>query len=144
MSEPQVGIDAQVTLEIPFQDCDPTGAVWHGNYFRYLEAARSALLDRIGYNYERMGESGYMWPIVDTHLEFLKPVRFPERIKVAASLTEYENRMRMDYVVRECASASTVARGYTIQVAVSMERGEMCFCSPDALIEKVLACADTR
>ena len=36
------GLHAQVTLTVPFQDADPTGLVWHGNYFRYYDVARVA------------------------------------------------------------------------------------------------------
>lgn len=132
-------IEVEVDVEIPFQDCDPMGVTWHGNYYRYLEAARSALLNRIGYGYAHMSASGYVWPIVDTRLKFLKPTRFPDRVRVTASLVEYENRIKIEYVIRN-AAGEPVTRGYTIQVAVCMDDGEMCFCSPNELIEKVLLC----
>lgn len=140
MTESGVRIEVEVEVDVPFQDCDPMGVVWHGNYFRYLETARSALLDKIGYNYMRMTESGYVWPIVDTRLKFLKSTKFGERISVAASLAEFENRIKIEYVIRNAETREPVTRGYTIQVAVQLDGGEMCFCSPDELIEKVLAC----
>lgn len=143
MTEKDVKIEVEVELEIPFQDCDPMGVTWHGNYFRYLEVARSALLNRIDYNYMRMTASGYTWPIVDTRLKFLRPTRFSERISVAASLVEYLNRMKIEYLIRDAQTREPVTRGYTIQVAVHNDRKEMCFCSPDELIEKVRACAES-
>ena len=63
-------LEAEVTITVPFHDLDPMGVVWHGNYARYLEIARCALLDLIGYNYLQMRESGYAWPVVDMRLKF--------------------------------------------------------------------------
>ena len=34
------------------------GVTWHGCYLRYFETARSALLNRIGYNFRQMTASG--------------------------------------------------------------------------------------
>ena len=39
---------AEVELTIPFHDVDMMGVAWHGNYFRYFEVAREALLNQIG------------------------------------------------------------------------------------------------
>jgi acyl-CoA thioester hydrolase len=38
----------EVELEVPFFDLDPMNIVWHGNYVKYLEVARCALLETIG------------------------------------------------------------------------------------------------
>lgn len=141
MTDNGITIQAEIEVDIPFQDCDPMGVTWHGNYYRYLETARSALLDKIGYNYSQMQQSGYFWPVVDTRLKFVRPTRFTERISVTATLAEYENRLRIDYVIRNAETGERVTRGYTVQVAVQADRGEMCFCSPSVLIEKVRACA---
>jgi acyl-CoA thioesterase FadM len=52
-------LESEVEVDVLFHDADPMGITWHGNYFRYLESARAALLDTIGYNYSEMVESGY-------------------------------------------------------------------------------------
>jgi hypothetical protein len=56
---------AEIALKIQFYDLDPMQVVWHGNYARYFEQARCALLDSIGYNYPEMKASGYAWPVID-------------------------------------------------------------------------------
>ena len=58
-------ISTEITLRTQFYDLDPMNIVWHGNYVRYLEQARSALLSEIGYGYAEMQASGFAWPIVD-------------------------------------------------------------------------------
>ena len=40
-----------------FYDLDPMNIVWHGNYPRFLEQARCALLDKIAFNYVEMSRT---------------------------------------------------------------------------------------
>ena len=51
---------AEVELTIPFHDVDMMGVAWHGNYFRYFEIAREALLNQFDYGYRQMKASGYV------------------------------------------------------------------------------------
>src|SRR3546814_5621875 len=90
-------ISAEVDITPQFYDLDPMHIVWHGNYARYLEHVRSALLDKIGYNYQEMIDSGCMWPIVDMRIKYVKSIRFHQAIRIQAMLAEYENRIRIYY-----------------------------------------------
>lgn len=135
-------LEAHVEIDVPFHDSDPMGVTWHGNYFRYLESARSNLLTKIGYNYADMIASGYLWPIVDAQIKYLKPTAFGQRLKVTATLLEYENRLKLAYTIVDCGSGETVTKAQTVQVAVAKESGEMCFCSPQILLDKVRACLE--
>ena len=133
-------LESEVEVDVLFHDADPMGVTWHGNYFRYLEAARAALLAKIGYSYRDMVESGYLWPVVEAHIKYLKPTRFGQRLAVKALLEEYENRLKIVYEITDCATGERVTSAFTTQAAVDRERGEMCFASPQVLIEKVRAC----
>jgi len=128
---------AELELQVQFYDLDPMQIVWHGNYVRYLEAARCALLDQLDYNYPQMQASGYTWPIIDLHLRYAHPATFGQRIKVRASIIEWENRLRIAYVITDSASGRRLSRGTTTQVAVEMASGEMCFASPPVLFQKL-------
>src|ERR1700761_7909922 len=77
-------ISADVVIKAQFHDLDPMQVVWHGNYVRYLEQARCALLDRIGYNYPEMEASGFAWPVVDLRVKYVRPVRVAQEIVVGA------------------------------------------------------------
>ncbi|WP_260392243.1 acyl-CoA thioesterase, partial [Aeromonas hydrophila] len=110
---------------------------WHGHYFRYIELARCALLDLIDYNYPQMEASGYLWPIIDTRMKYLAPLRFGQRVRVRATLTEYQNRLKIDYLLSDAVSGTRTSKGYSIQVAVSKASGEMCLASPQVLLDKL-------
>lgn len=130
-------LSATVEIEIPFEDGDPMGVTWHGNYFRYLEKARCEVLRKLDYGYKQMVESGFGWPIIDTRLQFAKPTRFWQRVRVTAAIVEFENRLKIAYEIRDAESGERVTKGYTVQVAVDLETEEMCFVSPSVLIEKI-------
>ena len=129
-------LTASVNIRIPFQDADPAGVVWHGNYFRYFETARVALLDEIDYGYRQMADSGFVWPIVDTRVKFILPIHFDQEIEVRATLLEWEYRLKVEYEVLD-ESGQRATNGYTIQVAVDAETGELCIGSPSVLLQKI-------
>ncbi len=131
---------AEVEVEVEFHDLDPMGVAWHGNYLRYFERARCALLRSFGYDYPQMRDSGYAWPIVDCRLKYVAPSRYAQRLLVRATLSEWENRLRIEYLIRDAKSGEQITKGYTVQVAVAMASGELQFVSPPALLER-LECA---
>lgn len=126
-----------VEITVPFHDVDSVGAAWHGHYAKYFEIARCALLDSFGYGYGAMRDSGYLWPIIDLHVRYVKPLRFDQRIHVKATLREWENRLLIDYLVTDAVSGQRLTKGRTSQVAVDMRTGEMCFVSPPVVFEKL-------
>jgi len=128
---------ADALIKVPFHDLDPAGIVWHGNYLRYLEIARCALLDTFDYNYDRMMASGYAWPIIEQRVRHMGPARFGDVLRVHARLAEWEHRLRIEYLVTNTAGEGRVCKATTIQVAVHIPTGEMCVVSPDVLFERL-------
>jgi acyl-CoA thioester hydrolase len=130
-------LTAEAEIEVPFQDLDPMEIAWHGNYFRYFEAARVALLRRIDYDYPVMKASGYSWPLIEAHVRFIQPLRYGQLITVQAGLVEWENRLKLEYLVQDKASAKRLSTGYTIQCAIEAKSGELQLVSPPALLQRL-------
>jgi len=132
-------LSARVRIKAQFYHLDPMAIVWHGNYVRFFEQARCELLDRLHYNYQQMSEGEYLWPVVDMRVKFIKPVRFGQEMDVTASLKEYENRLKIEYLVSDVESGEKLTTGFTIQVAVDGQSGEMSFILPAEFRAKVEA-----
>jgi len=132
-------ISADISVKCQFYDLDPMGIVWHGNYARFFEQARCALLDKIDFNYEQMIESGFVWPIVDMRIKYVRSIRFAQEVVVNASLAEYENRLKINYLIADQATGEKLTQGFTIQVAIDKDSEEMLFQSPPILSRKVEA-----
>lgn len=128
---------AAVEFAVPFHDLDPLGVVWHGNYAKYFELARGALLRSIDYDYPQMQESGYAWPVVDLHVRYPRPLRYQQEVRVSARIVEHENRLRIRYEIRDRAAGSRLTYGDTVQVAVKLPEFSLCLVSPPVLLEKL-------
>ncbi|PSW06884.1 acyl-CoA thioesterase [Photobacterium lipolyticum] len=137
MKENMTHISAEVTMVTSFQDADPMGVVYHGNYFRFFEEARRILMTKIFDRYQDLMDSGYVWPVIDTRVKYIKPIPFHHQIRVSATLTEWENRVRVDYVIYDAQTGQRMTKAHTVQVAVSTDSGEMCFVSPTIFTDKV-------
>jgi acyl-CoA thioester hydrolase len=132
-------LNAEIEAQVPFHDVDLAGVVWHGHYVKYLENARWALMERIGHDLDDMLASGYGWPVVDLQLKYVRYSRFRDRIRVRASLVEWEHRLAINYLITDAASGERVARARTVQVAVDIATGSLQFVSPPDFVERVRA-----
>jgi acyl-CoA thioester hydrolase len=137
MNEPSSGWIAETETQVQFFDLDPMEVVWHGHYVKYLEIIRGVLLDTIDYNYAQMKASGYVWPVVDMHVRYAASATFGQRLKLRAEIVEWENRLKIGYLITDAASGRRLTRASTTQVAVEIVSGEMCFVSPPVLLERL-------
>lgn len=137
MTDKKAPPSATISQQIPFHDCDPAQIVWHGNYAKYFEIARCKLLDTIDYNYPQMRDSGYFWPVIDMKARFVRALSFQQNIEVTAILKEWENRLVIDYLIRDADTGARMTKGQTTQVAVEIDSGELQLCSPPILAEKL-------
>lgn len=128
-----VSIDTQVA----FHDVDIAQIVWHGHYLKYLENARWALMDDIGFGLNAMMMSGYAWPIIELQVKYVHSARFGDHLRVRASLVEWQNRLAINYLVTHAEDGKRVARARTIQVAVEAHGGTLQFTTPAMLTDQI-------
>lgn len=135
-------MQAEVIIEVPFHDVDAMNVVWHGYYLKYFEIARCKLLDQFDYNYRQMQASGYLWPVIESHIKYVQGIQFQQKIRVRAILKEWETRLKIEYVIFDNETGQRLTKGYTTQVAVDIQSKAMCFQSPKILFERLNAWAD--
>jgi acyl-CoA thioester hydrolase len=78
-----------------------------------------------------------MWPIIEMNLRYVSAATFCQRLLVRADIVEWENGLRIDYLISDAASGKRINRATTTQVAVDIGTREMCFVSPPVLFEKL-------
>ena len=139
MSKNKEIVAEDTILSVPFYDVDLMGICWHGHYVKYFEDARCRLLEKIGYDYRAMSDSGFAWPVIDVRIKYIKPLTFNQKIKVHAWIEEYEMRLLIRYLITDVDTNEKITKGYTSQVAVNMDTEEMMFESPAILREKLQA-----
>ena len=130
-------LHADTQILVPFFDVDSMNVVWHGHYVKYLEVARCALLDMLGHNYTAMQASGYAWPVIDLQLRYVRGAVFGQTLNVRASLVEWENRLKISYLISDLATGERLTRASSVQVAVHVASREMQLASPKVFTEAV-------
>lgn len=130
-------LHADTEIQVPFFDVDTMQVVWHGHYVKYLEVARCALLDKLGHNYNQMLESGYAWPVIDLQLRYVRGAVFGQKLNVRASLVEWENRLKINYLICDLETGERLTRASSVQVAVEIASREMQLASPKVFTDAV-------
>jgi len=70
-------------------------------------------------------------------IRYARPLRFGDEIRVLATLTEWEFRLRIDYAIHNLRSGERTTKAMTTQVAVELATGELCLRSPPVLFERL-------
>lgn len=113
------------------------GVLWHGRYAEYFELARVALMDGLDYGYVQMAASGYIWPVIDYRVRYLKPLRFGQRVIVKTWIVEWQFRLKLAYLISDTVSGAALTRGHTVQAAVRRDTGELQMATPAILRQRL-------
>jgi len=101
---------------VAFHDCDPLGIVWHGNYYRYLEHARTALLSRYRLDVQDFVDMDRRLLMIETRCRHASPLRYGDRFRVSAWFIDTEMRINVGYQIHRVEDGRRVARAWTVLV----------------------------
>ena len=132
-------IKETVEFQIEFYDVDSMQIAYHGNYVKYMEVARCALLRKIGYDYNQMSADGYVWPVVDLHIKYIRPMTFMQKIRAEATLLEYEVCLKLSYKFMDAETGALLTKAESTQMAMEMKTNDSLWTSPKCFVDKVNA-----
>lgn len=76
-------------VRIYYEDTDAAGVVYHGNYLKYMERARTEWLRATGYSHEKLREQeGIVFVVTEMTISFQKPACIDEQIEVRVKLVK--------------------------------------------------------
>jgi acyl-CoA thioester hydrolase len=82
------GVEHRLPLRVYFEDTDLSGVVYHANYLRYMERARSDMLRLAGIDQRATFEGGGgAYAIADLHIRYRAPARLDDALIVASRVT---------------------------------------------------------
>ena len=73
-------------VRVYYEDTDFSGYVYHANYLKYCERARSAYLREIGVDQNAMFAEGMTFVVCKIDCEFLRPAKFDDELVVETSI----------------------------------------------------------
>jgi acyl-CoA thioester hydrolase len=112
---------SSVRIEIPFHDVDAMRIVWHGNYARYFEIARSQLLRDHGLDYPQMESNGWLFPVIRMECRYASPLRYGDVALVTVAIEDSEFKLVLTYSIVEETSGRRVATGKTEHAVIDRE-----------------------
>ena len=107
-------------LRTLYVDTDRSQAVYHANYLKYFEFGRASLMREADYPYKKIEESGYVYPIIKTELNYYSPLFYDDLIYIHTRPAKIEMvKVQFDYVITKAESGEISSTGYTRHCAVN-------------------------
>ena len=129
---------------VPFEDLDPMGIVWHGNYMRYLEHARCDMLSKLNYTYKNMQSDGFAYPVAKMNVKYIKPATFEDTLVIKSDLISIEPSLDIQYVIFNKTTNEKIFEASTMQIAINAKIGESVYTAPAGLLDAVKRINDEK
>lgn len=69
-------------VRIFYEDTDMAGIVYYANYLRYIERARSDIVEELGLDQRMMRDTGIVFVVTRVEADYLGSARFGDRLEV--------------------------------------------------------------
>jgi acyl-CoA thioester hydrolase len=113
----------EFTVRVRYAETDQMGVVYHGNYAQYFEMGRVEWLRNLGVSYKWMEENGVMLPVVSLEMNYKKPARYDDELRVKTILKSQTSvKIEFDYEIYN-EQNQLLTTGYSMLVFVDMKSG---------------------
>lgn len=86
--------------KVQYYETDTMKIVHHSNYIRWMEEARVAFLESIGWGYDRLEEDGVVSPVTAVDCKYKISTRFPETIRIAVTVEAFSGvTLKLKYMM---------------------------------------------
>lgn len=108
---------ASIELRVAFADLDGMRAVYHTNYIKWFDLARTKLFREAGFKMEKWENGGVLLPLVVCHCEYKEGAVFDDPLKVTAAVTEIKGKViTLEYEIENLDTNRIISTGLTKQV----------------------------
>ena len=128
----------EFNVRIRYAETDQMGVVYHGNYAQYFEMGRVEWLRNLGLSYKFMEENGIMLPVVSLTMNYKKPARYDDLIRVK-TIFKSQTSVKIEFVYEIFNEKDELlTTGTSMLVFVDMKTGRPTL-PPSYVSEKLLA-----
>ena len=94
------GFSFSTPVKVRFAETDAQGIAHNSNYFVWFEVARVEYLELFAGGYQRLRETGVEALVLETHVRYLQPAKFDDRLTVYARCLDVKGaRFRYEYAI---------------------------------------------
>jgi acyl-CoA thioester hydrolase len=130
------GATVDVDLEVPFHDVDSLRIVWHGNYYKYAEIGRTALLRTKNLDVAELTKIGHGTVVIETRCRHTHPLRYADRFRVRSWFEDIEHRVNIGFEIVNLTAGKRAAHGHTILASLDAEGG-LLLVTPEILVQRL-------
>ena len=124
-------------VRVRYAETDQMAVVYHGNYAQYFEMGRVEWLRNLGLSYKWMEENGIMLPVVSLTMNYKKPARYDDLIRVKTIFKSQTSvKIEFDYEIFN-EKDELLTTGTSMLVFVDMKTGRPTL-PPKYISEKLL------
>ena len=82
--------EQRLRVRVYYEDTDASGVVYHANYLKYFERARTEWLEARGLDHRRLAiAEGIVFTLADARIVFQRPARLDDRLDVTTKIAEH-------------------------------------------------------
>lgn len=126
----------ETTITVRFNEVDAYQVAWHGHYVAWMEAGRLALARRFGLDPFQLVELGFLGPVVQLELKYLRPARCNDVLTVRSTLEPGEAATLIFLNEIIGPDGSRLATGRTVY-ALTDSSGVLQFRLPQVVAERL-------
>lgn len=125
----------EVHHRVIYGDTDAMGVVYYGNYMRFLELARGALMRRLGKPYGEVEERGLVIPVAEVGVKYIRPARYDDEIVIKIRVERLTGAsIRFAYELHRKQDDLLLATGFTRHAVIDGKTNRVVRI-PDDLVE---------
>lgn len=125
-------LSQRTEVTVRFNEVDPLGIVWHGNYLRYFEDGREAFGKVYGISYLDFQANGLAVPIVSVQCDYKRPLKYGDNVIVETLYKpQAAAKLSFAYTAYHAQSMEVVATGSSVQVFVGLTSFELQLTVPE-------------
>jgi len=114
------GFSFSTDVKVRFAETDAQGIAHNSNYFVWFEVARVEYLEQYTGGYQRLRDLGIEAVVLETHVRYLEPARFDDRLTVHARCVDVRGaRFRYEYAIER--GGAVIADGWTAHATVDAQ-----------------------
>jgi acyl-CoA thioester hydrolase len=111
------GFSFSTHVKVRFAETDAQGIAHNSNYLVWFEIARVEYLELHAGGYQRLRELGIEALVLESHVRYLQPAHFDDRLTVHARCVEVKGaRFRYEYAIER--NGTVIADGWTAHATV--------------------------
>ncbi len=100
--------------KVAYYETDKMGITHHSNYIRWMEEARVDFLDKVGWGFRKMEESGLASPVLNIQCSYKRSTTFDDTVEITTYIKEIGTlRMTIGYEMRKAGESEIVCTGFS-------------------------------